>query len=655
MVQKIITPVQFFFGTFPTITIFFSIIIIVIVACIALDTIYFVSVKKVDAIVDTAGDKQPIYITSSIHKNTLIASIAAAVVGIILFIIILVRYHRIFGSDVRNPYYIGCAILGVLLLVDIIVSTVFLMKKYPRCPSGSYFSETEGLCVDGCTDASDCSDGASCKNNQCCPKNHYICDNDPCCDRPCINHEGKKNWCCDQVCDISGGFICCPTGTVCDTEKKACLSKCGNNNCDVNETCVMLPVDDANKFQFSDKSSYEDGILYSCVARPMEGQCSNKKSDNFIPETVNNFKPCFNSNSIKDVNDILENTRTDLTDVKKKLYGTDQNSYICGQSPSARFVQSKFTKNCSPLKCLGELNTDTINMGISRDNDGTIYCNQLLNCNNKLLSSKLSTYTTKDVITDKNGNIKLEIKENRIKNLHNLLKAGGKKDEYQKDCNVFKDITDKDGPCTGTTIEGHNCKIVNGNGYIVNTNPPPLKKWACLTDNNGTANCEYTSDFTDPKYTGAYDDEKTCKKNCCEYGRKPSSTECNQVLHWDNPLYLKGNNLFIDGSYITKDCDKLGGLDKYKIKSDNKKDGDPILIGDPIYFVQARNQKKYFFGGHGSGAKTTYNKIAFTSQGKSGPMAYGDELNIRVVDTGKCWKFMNPPGEGKGIYTLIAG
>jgi len=387
MVQKIITPQQFFFGTFPMITIFLSIIIVLMVTCIALDVIFFASVKKVDAIVDTDGNKQTVYITSSIHKKTLIASIAAAVVGIILFIIILLRYHRIFGSNVLNPYYIGCVIIGVILLVDIIVSTVFLMKKYPRCPPGSYFSETEGMCVDGCTDTSDCSDGASCKKNQCCPKKHYICDNDPCCENQCVEYEGK-NWCCDskQFCDISGsGVICCPEGTICDTDKKACLSICGDKNCDVNETCVMLPVSKSasEDFQFSENSHYNDndGILYSCVARPIKGQCSSDKSDSFLPETVNNFKPCFNSEKMTDVNKVLETTQTNLADAKLKLYGnnTDQNSYICGQSPSARFVQSKF-KDCPPLRCLSELNTDTINMGISQGDDGTTYCNQLIWC-----------------------------------------------------------------------------------------------------------------------------------------------------------------------------------------------------------------------------------------------------------------------------------
>lgn len=106
-----------------------------------------------------------------------------------------------------------------------------------------------------------------------------------------------------------------------------------------------------------------------------------------------------------------------------------------------------------------------------------------------------------------------------------------------------------------------------------------------------------------------------------------------QVLNWGDSFHLKLGDLFLNGDNVDKSTD-LGSDDAISIRNVNKNDGQPVLIGDRGVYLQNTNNKQYFNPANKRFDKepitTTQLYLSFTN--KTGPVKYGDPVNIYYID-----------------------
>jgi len=481
MATVFLKPNQFLFRGQPWVTTLFSVVILCALTSIILFIMFFASLETAHVLTGTPPKKQTVYALASIHKTYLVLGLVLGVVEMVLLSIVLVDYFRIFGTHgvyKTVPFLTITTMMGVALVV-VVVDFVFLFHAYNQCPKGSFLNLVSQTCEEGCNTDSDCPRGNQCINGVCCDTTtHHPCNDGTCCSQPCQTLGNGKTFCCDNVCTAKDGTKeCCGLGTVC-ADGVGCVSTCGSKTCDSNQYCYEIPhvsPADASHFNLSETFNYDasGNTVYNCL--PLPSECSAEQTLQAVPAGIDNFYACFNANGLEESlypQMLMAEGASSFQGVGNQIMGSENNrgysGFFCGGAPQERGVQTSF-KNCGDTgRCMTEATTDTIGMGAVVDASGTLYCNQLINCNNVVGSNAssattaLSTYSQTGIVSDGS----LRTAHTIINNVRpswtpppsTTSLSGASSDSinvYQASCGAFPDITDTWGPCNGTMMAGN--------------------------------------------------------------------------------------------------------------------------------------------------------------------------------------------------------
>ena len=205
---------------------------------------------------------------------------------------------------IKNKYlWVGISTIIFIILIFIMTNSQSSSSDDgSECPKGqqSYkCSNGESQCAIPCptnqkwncnshddnTAACVCKTGTLCENKSNCCIN---CNNDLCCDE-------------DQQITVDGKNSCCPAGTIPNSDKNACMSKCGNGYCGVNQECLSIsniPADSFNEFDqtannwrgYTQDSSNGKYTVHLCEDK---SKCSWGSAIGF-PSSVSNAWPYYN-------------------------------------------------------------------------------------------------------------------------------------------------------------------------------------------------------------------------------------------------------------------------------------------------------------------------------------------------------------------------